>query len=379
MEQNVFEKGTNGFRRFEYSDLAAATGHFSNSRKLGQGAFGVVYRGFLKRLGREVAVKKIVSKSSEGSSQKNKESNEGHKDFFAEVSTISEARHKNLVRFYGWCCRGHSWNILHLMCCCFRTKKNKELFLVYELVKNGNLYDYLYKSEAEEVLSWQTRYEIAKDIGSGLLYLHHECNPYILHRDIKPGNVLLDENFSAKLADFGLSRVANPDNGTVQTTAIGTEGYLDPLCMRDGKVRINRSSDVYSFGIVLLEIVCAGRHRVQIWDLYRSGGDVVAAADSRLAIDDNGADERRQMERVIILGLWCTASEAQQRPTMLQAMDVLERDAQLPDLNLVVNSTLASAETKMPPVRRPGKDMTEETALVAGSSSSQLAGYKPTR
>lgn len=189
----------------------------------------------------------------------------------------------------------------------------------------------------------------------------------------------MDENFSAKLADFGLSRVANPDNGTVQTTAIGTEGYLDPLCMRDGKVRINRSSDVYSFGIVLLEIVCAGRHRVQIWDLYRSGGDVVAAADSRLAIDDNGADERRQMERVIILGLWCTASEAQQRPTMLQAMDVLERDAQLPDLNLVVNSTLASAETKMPPVRRPGKDMTEETALVAGSSSSQLAGYKPTR
>uniref|UniRef100_A0A0E0AZA5 Protein kinase domain-containing protein n=1 Tax=Oryza glumipatula TaxID=40148 RepID=A0A0E0AZA5_9ORYZ len=290
--RNTFEMGTRGARRFKYRDLAAATENFSQSRKLGQGAFGIVYRGDkLKQLDRQVAVKKIV-----------RESSEGHKDFFAEVRTISESKHKNLVKFFGWCSRGHSWNILRFMCSCFWSKKNSELFLVYELMTNGNLDDYLYKSESEKVLSWQTRYKIVKDIGSGLFYLHHECYPYIIHRDIKPGNVLLDEEFNAKLADFGLSRVANPNNKTLKTAAIGSQGYLDPQCMKDGKVSFNCSSDVYSFGIALLEIVCARKHREQIWGLYSSGGDVVEAADSRLAIGGNGA-VRREMERVIVLGL----------------------------------------------------------------------------
>ncbi|EEE60446.1 hypothetical protein OsJ_13674 [Oryza sativa Japonica Group] len=144
--RNVFDKGTGGARRFEYRNLAAATDHFSEDRKLGQGAFGAVYSGHLKLLDHQVAVKKIV-----------RESSEGHKDFFAEVRTISEAKHKNLVKFFGWCSRGHSWNILRFMCSCFWSKKNNELFLVYELMTNGNLNDYLYKSESSEVLSWQTR------------------------------------------------------------------------------------------------------------------------------------------------------------------------------------------------------------------------------
>ncbi|KAF2932698.1 hypothetical protein DAI22_04g017300 [Oryza sativa Japonica Group] len=305
--RHTFGKGTGGTRRFEYDDLAIATDNFSEDRKLGQGAFGVVYSGFLKRLNREVAVKKIFRKPS----------GENHKDFFAEVSIISEAKHKNLVKFFGWCCREYSWNIARFMCSCF-SKKNKELFLVYELMKNGKLNDYLYKSQSAAVLSWQTRFpylHIYYDIGSGLFYLHHECDPYILDRDIKPGNIVLDDNFNTKLADF----------------------------VQDGKVSFNRSSDVYSFGIALLEVACARRHREQIWDLYRSGGDVVEAADSRLAIGGNGT-ERREMERVIMLGLWCSAFETKHRPSMRQAMDVLERDAPLPDLNLIVNSTLASTD-----------------------------------
>uniref|UniRef100_A0A0D9W203 non-specific serine/threonine protein kinase n=1 Tax=Leersia perrieri TaxID=77586 RepID=A0A0D9W203_9ORYZ len=360
--RNTFERGTGGARQFKYRDLADATNNFSE--KLGEGAFGAVYKGDLKQLDCEVAVKKIT-----------RESSEGHKDFFSEVSTISQAKHKNLVKFYGWCSRGHSWNILRFMCSCFRKEKNKELFLVYELMKKGNLNDYLYKSEAPEVLSWQIRHKIAKDIGSGLLYLHHECNPYILHRDIKPGNVLLDDDFTAKLADFGLSRMANPGNATLQTTAIGSNGYMDPQCMRDGSdVRFNRSSDIYSFGIALLDISCARRHRDQIWELYRSGGDVVDAADTRLTI--GGGLDRRDMKRVIILGLWCSSYEAKHRPTMRQAMDVLERDAPLPDLNnlIVVNSTLASsdqldnASSSLPD----NGYHCEEAPLFAGNSSSQL-------
>lgn len=182
----------------------------------------------------------------------------------------------------------------------------------------------------------------------------------------------MDDDFNAKLADFGLSRVANPNNATLKTTAIGSQGYIDPQCMKDGEVSFNRSSDVYSFGIALLEIVCARKHREQIWGLYKSGGDVVEAADSRLAIGVDGA-ERREMERAIILGLWCYVFETKHRPTMLQAMDVLERDAQLPDLNLIVNSNLSSTDaSSSSPVEK--RYDSEEAPLVAGSSSSQLAG-----
>ena len=201
------------------------------------------------------------------------------------------------------------------------------------------------------------RYKIAKDIGSALFYLHLDCKPYILHRDIKPRNILLDENFHAKLADFGLSRIANPDNNEVlqttvvgsaeehvdvQTTALGTEGYIDPQCKKDGKVRFNCPSDVYRFGIVLLEIACRGKRREEICGLYRNKGDVIEAADTRLEI--GGDFERREMERVIILGLWCSAFETQHRPTMQQVMDVLERNAPLPDHNFITNSALASSD-----------------------------------
>ncbi|EAZ29580.1 hypothetical protein OsJ_13654 [Oryza sativa Japonica Group] len=197
---------------------------------------------------------------------------------------MSETRHKNLVKFFGWCIRlRHSWNILQFMCgwCC--NMENKELFLVYELMKNGNLYEYLHESELINYIRSMIRYKIAKNIGSALFYLHHDCKPYILHRDIKPGNILLDENFNAKLADFGLSRIANPDNNAmlqttmvgnaeeyvgVQTIAVGTEGYIDPQCKKDGTVRFNCPSDVYSFGIVLLEITCTGKSREQICGLY---------------------------------------------------------------------------------------------------------------
>ncbi|VAH24460.1 unnamed protein product [Triticum turgidum subsp. durum] len=360
-----FVTRTGGPRQFDYRDLAFATDNFSGERVIGRGAFGVVYRATL--------VSKVSSSSSSSSGVHSRESaalssmesgvssnpsskesdggevavkkilNEprgGNLDFFAEMSTISAAKHKNLVKLKGWCCKENSQNMLDFMCwCCRKKKDDDELFLVYELVPNGNLHYHL--RESEQVLAWPTRYQIVKDIGSALIYLHHDCAPYILHRDIKPSNILLDNNFNAKLADFGLSRIGNQDNATLLTNAIGTEGYIDPECRKVGKVKFYPSSDVYSFGIVLLDIVCTGKSREQVWELYIKG-KVMEAADRRL----HGGDDldKRQMQRVAILGLWCSLHDSSMRPTIRKAMEVLERDEPLPDLNYLVNTSVTSAQ-----------------------------------
>ncbi|KAM3373359.1 hypothetical protein ACQJBY_020026 [Aegilops geniculata] len=331
---------TGGARRFEYCVLATATDNFSEQKIIGQGAFGVVYRGNLakgsssgvpsKQLDSlpskvsaddtEVAVKKIL-----------KEVRGGNLDFFAEMNTISQAKHKNLIELKGWCHRENNQNLLDFMCWCCRKKKGDELFLVYELVPNGDLDYHLFKSA--EVLSWPKRYQIVKDIGSALVYLHRDCHRPILHRDIKPGNVLLDNDYNAKLADFGLSRIGNKNNAAVMTTAIGTPGYMDPECMHDGQVEFTAASDVYSFGIVVLKIVCSTwMSRDQVWVLYQ-GGKVIEAADGRLGRDDS---DRRQMERVVVLGLWCSLRDSAKRPTVQEAMEILERTEPFPDLNYMV-------------------------------------------
>ncbi|XP_048553809.1 L-type lectin-domain containing receptor kinase IX.1-like, partial [Triticum urartu] len=136
--------------------------------------------------------------------------------------------------------------------------------------------------------------------------------------------------------DFGLSRIGNQDNVTLMTTAVGTEGYIDPECRKAGKVKFNLSSDVYSFGIVLLDITCMGKSREQVWDLYVRGR-VMEAADDRL--HGCGDSDMRQMERVAILGLWCSLPDSRKRPTSKEAMEVLERGVSLPDLNHLLNTT----------------------------------------
>jgi serine/threonine protein kinase len=313
-------------RQFLYRDLAQATKNFSMERKLGEGAFGAVYLGKSFKIDHgqqhDVAIKEIKKGSSEG-----------RKAFLTELNTISKTKHKNLVRLEGWCCCSQStWS---LMCWFCLKQVDHKLFLVYELMPQGDLDHHLHKKK-DAVLPWPARYKIVKGIGSALVYLHHECQPYILHRDIKPSNILLDEKYNAKLADFGISRIANEDNATMETTAVGTMAYMDPQCIKDGDVKFNPSTDVYSFGLVLLEIVCVRRKpREVLWELCVNNGAAALVledvADERLG----GNFDREQMRRVLVVGLWCSLPEGSHRPSMRQVLRLLEEeDTPMPDLTL---------------------------------------------
>ncbi|CAO1948519.1 unnamed protein product [Urochloa humidicola] len=290
-------------KRFRYKVLAAATCNFSDDRKLGEGGFGSVYQGFLDKLSLDVAIKRVSRSSMQG-----------RKEYASEVKIISGLRHRNLVKLIGWC------------------HNKDELLLVYELMPNRSLDKHLYN--AESVLSWRHRYRIILGIGSALLYLHEECEQGVLHRDIKPSNVMLDASFNAKLGDFGLARLVNHSRATHTTELAGTLGYMDPVCMTTGK--FSTESDIYSFGVVLLEVAC-GRYPVvvvpdntihlarRVSELYHRGG-ILDAADPRLRGDFN----ELEMECVLVVGLWCTQHDQTLRPSIRQAISALRFEAPLP-------------------------------------------------
>ncbi|KAG2561087.1 hypothetical protein PVAP13_8KG129400 [Panicum virgatum] len=306
--EGVFGNVGAGPKRFDYDVLAAATSNFSDDRKLGEGGFGSVYRGFIDTLNLDVAIKRVSRSSTQG-----------WKEYASEVKIISGLRHRNLVKLIGWC-------------------HNHKLLLVYELMLNGSLDKHLYS--AENTLSWQRRYQIILGIGSALLYLHEECEQSVLHRDIKPSNVMLDASFNAKLGDFGLARLVNHSRATHTTQLAGTMWYMDPACMSSGK--FSTESDIYSFGVVLLEVAC-GRQPVivlpdniihlarRVLELYRQQV-ILDAADPRL----NGDFNALEMECVLLVGLWCTQLDQSLRPSIRQAISALRFEAPLPT---VINST----------------------------------------
>ncbi|CAN6363284.1 unnamed protein product [Urochloa humidicola] len=306
---DVFNKGT-GPRRFTYRQLSKATRGFSDDWKLGEGGFGSVYRGFLQDQGLHVAIKRV-----------SKTSKQGKREYVSEVTIISRLRHRNLVQLLGWCHEGN------------------ELLLVYELMTNGSLDAHLYSTS--NVLTWPIRYNIILGMGSALLYLHQEWEQCVVHRDIKPSNVMLDASFTAKLGDFGLARLVDHARATHTTMVAGTRGYIDPECAVT--FHATASSDVYSFGIVLLEVAC-GRKPVApeeedegrvllvrwVWELY-GRGEILAAADARLL---HGELHEAELEHALIVGLWCAHPDSAARPSIRQAMGVLQFEAPMPELPL---------------------------------------------
>ncbi|XP_025801525.1 L-type lectin-domain containing receptor kinase IX.1-like [Panicum hallii] len=311
-----FEKGLAGPRRYLYRELTAATGNFAKENLLGRGGFGSVYKGqilssrFDNQGQQLVAVKKFSLESSQG-----------RKEFEAEVMIISQLRHRNLVQLLGWCD-------------CL-----KGLFLVYELVPEGSLDKHIHNNE--RLLTWPVRYKIILGLASALRYLHLDWEQCVVHGDIKPSNIMLDSSHSTKLGDFGLARLV--DHGTCPRTTEfiqGTVGYIDPEFVNTH--RRTTESDVYSFGIVLLEIV-SGRQPVYqqepaftllkwVWSLYAQDS-ILDAADPRLRTGGDAEDEQ-QMERALVVGLWCAHPDPAERPSMAQAMHALQSpDARMPVLS----------------------------------------------
>ncbi|KAG9157083.1 hypothetical protein Leryth_009109 [Lithospermum erythrorhizon] len=297
-EEDNFLEGLAGMPlRFKYKDLQEATNNFSI--KLGQGGFGSVYQGTLPD-GTRIAVKKL-----EGVGQ-------GKKEFRAEVGIIGSIHHLHLVRLKGFCARG------------------THRLLAYEFMGNGSLEKWLFKKDKVDfMLDWDTRYNIAVGTAKGLAYLHEDCDVKIVHCDIKPENVLLDDNFSAKVSDFGLAKLMNREQSFVFTTMRGTRGYLAPEWITS--YAISEKSDVYSYGMLLLEII-GGRknydaslpseksHFPTFAFKMMEEGKLKEIIDATLKVDQN--DERVSI--AIKVALWCIQDDMHLRPPMTQVVQMLD-------------------------------------------------------
>ncbi|KAL6566418.1 Proline-rich receptor-like protein kinase perk10 [Orobanche gracilis] len=211
---------------FAYEELIEATNGFSAENLLGEGGFGSVYKGSIAD-GRDVAVKQLKIGGGQG-----------EREFRSEVEIISRIHHRHLVSLVGYC-----------------IYENRRL-LVYDYVPNNNLYFHLH-SEGRPVTDWATRVKIAVGAARGIAYLHEDCHPRIIHRDIKSSNILLDSNFEARVSDFGLAKLALDATSHVTTRIMGTFGYMAPEYASSGK--LTEKSDVYSFGVVLLELITGRR------------------------------------------------------------------------------------------------------------------------
>uniref|UniRef100_A0A0D9WVB1 non-specific serine/threonine protein kinase n=1 Tax=Leersia perrieri TaxID=77586 RepID=A0A0D9WVB1_9ORYZ len=298
---------------FGYDELAAATGGFSDENLLGQGGFGYVYRGVLAGDGKEVAVKQLSSGSGQG-----------EREFQAEVDMISRVHHRHLVPLVGYCIAG------------------AQRLLVYDFVPNRTLEHHLH-GKGLPVMGWKTRLRIAVGSAKGLAYLHEECNPRIIHRDIKSANILLDNNFEPLVADFGMAKLASEKDTHVSTRVMGTFGYLAPEYASSGK--LTDKSDVFSYGVVLLELLTGrrpadrssyGADCLVDWArlalpcaLAGAGGEYNDLVDPRLRGDYDRAD----VARVAACAAACVRHVGRRRPKMSMIVKVLEGNVSVEELN----------------------------------------------
>ncbi|XP_020107676.1 LOW QUALITY PROTEIN: putative serine/threonine-protein kinase-like protein CCR3 [Ananas comosus] len=299
---------------FTFPELAAATKNFSMETKIGAGSFGTVYKGKLPD-GREVAIKRSES------GPRSKKFQEKESAFQSELAFLSRLHHKHLVGLLGYC------------------EEKEERLLVYEFMKNGALYDHLHSKDASAALansvvrsSWKVRIKVLLDASRGIEYLHNYAVPPIIHRDIKSSNILLDSNWVARVSDFGLS-LMGPDSegGHLSMKAAGTVGYMDPEYY--GLQHLTVKSDVYGFGVVMLEVL-TGRRAI----FKDEGGNPVSVVDFavpsivagnvRSLLDERpgplGPHEAEAVELVAYTAVHCVSLEGRERPAMTDVVANLE-------------------------------------------------------
>uniref|UniRef100_A0A453DPF3 Protein kinase domain-containing protein n=1 Tax=Aegilops tauschii subsp. strangulata TaxID=200361 RepID=A0A453DPF3_AEGTS len=282
-----------GPTRFAYTDITAITSHFRD--KLGQGGYGSVYKGVLPG-DIHVAIKMLVSSMSNG------------EEFISEVSSIGSIHHVNVVRLVGFC------------------SEEMRRALVYEYMPHGSLEKYIFSPEKS--FSWDKLNQIALGIARGIDYLHRGCDMQILHFDIKPHNILLDSDFTPKVADFGLAKLYPRDNSFLPVSAArGTVGYIAPEMVSRSFGAISSKSDVYSFGMLLLEMA-GGRRNVDP-QASRSQTYYPSWVYNQLSRQEVGGISEvvgiHQVERKLcIVALWCIQMKPDDRPAMSEVLDMLE-------------------------------------------------------
>ncbi|XP_054784263.1 proline-rich receptor-like protein kinase PERK8 [Prosopis cineraria] len=296
---------------FMYEELVQATNGFSAQNLLGEGGFGCVFKGMLTD-GREVAVKQLKVGGGQG-----------EREFQAEVEIISRVHHRHLVSLVGYCISEH------------------QRLLVYDYLPNNTLHYHLHGAD-RPVLEWATRVKIAAGSARGIAYLHEDCHPRIIHRDIKSSNILLDSNFEARVSDFGLAKLALDSYTHVTTRVMGTFGYMAPEYATSGK--LTEKSDVYSFGVVLLELI-TGRRPV---DASQPIGDeslvewarpllteALDTEDFEILVDPRLGKNynRNEMFRMIEAAAACVRHSAVKRPRMSQVVRAFDLLDELADLN----------------------------------------------
>ncbi|KAG2671307.1 hypothetical protein I3843_14G125200 [Carya illinoinensis] len=290
-------------RSFTYEELKNATDGFTE--ELGHGAFATVYKGALEsNRGKLVAVKKL-----------NNIVTQGDLEFKAEVSAIGRTNHKNLVQLLGF------------------SNEGQHRLIVYEFMSRGSLANFLFGGSRP---NWYQRIQIALGTARGLLYLHEECSTQIIHCDIKPQNILLDDSLTAKISDFGLAKLLKTDQTRTTTGIRGTKGYVAPEWFRNMPVTVK--VDVYSFGILLLEIIyCRKSFEADIqnedqmiltdwvYDCYKE-----RKLDLSLGKDEEAMSDMKRVERYVMIAIWCIQEDPSLRPAMKKVIQMMEGAVEVP-------------------------------------------------
>ncbi|CAK8563864.1 unnamed protein product [Lathyrus sativus] len=287
---------------FTLRDLELATNKFSKDNIIGEGGYGVVYQGQLIN-GNPVAIKKLLNNLGQA-----------EKEFRVEVEAIGHVRHKNLVRLLGFCIEG------------------THRLLVYEYVNNGNLEQWLHGAMRQYgFLTWEARIKILLGTAKALAYLHEAIEPKVVHRDIKSSNILIDDEFNAKISDFGLAKLLGAGKSHITTRVMGTFGYVAPEYANSGL--LNEKSDVYSFGVLLLEAI-TGRDPV---DYSRSPAEVNLVDWLKMMVGNRHAEEvvdpnietrpsTSALKRALLTALRCVDPDSEKRPSMSQVVRMLESE-----------------------------------------------------